>query len=79
MFKGSIGLRIPIIVRVVMIWYKVLFILIVSFDVLVSRKKVFLESIHRIETHLDVVVDVIDINISVSFEFCLDEDFMEVW
>ena len=56
-----------------MIWYKVLFILIVSFDVLVSRKKVFLESIHRIETHLDMVVEVLEVHSSVALYFCLDD------
>ena len=50
-----------------------------SFDGLASRKKVFLESSNRIETHVDVVVEVIEVQISVSFEFCLDEDLIEFW
>ena len=44
-----------------------------SFDGLVIRKKVFSESSHRIETHLDVVVEVLEFHISVAFELCLDE------
>ena len=50
-----------------------------SFDGLVSRKKVFLESSHCIEENIDVVVKVIEVHSSVSFEFCLDEDFIEFW
>ena len=50
-----------------------------SFDGLVIRKEVFSESIHRIETHLDVVKEVLDISSSVSFEFCLDEELIEFW
>ena len=50
-----------------MIWDKVLFKLRVSFDGLVIRKEVFSESSHRIETHFDVVKEVLDIYISVSF------------
>ena len=44
-----------------------------SFDVLVINKKVFSEFIHRINTHLDVVVEVLEFHISVAFELCLDE------
>ena len=49
------------------------------FDGLVIRKKVFSESSHCIETYLDVVVEVIEVQSSVDFEFCLDEDFIELW
>ena len=45
----------------------------VSFDGLVNRKKVLSESSHHIETRLYVVVEVIEIQISVAFELCLDE------
>ena len=51
----------------------------VSVDGLVNRNKVLLESIHFIETHLDVVVGVIKVQSSVSFEICLDEEFIEFW
>ena len=59
------------------IWDEVLFKIRVSFDGLVNRKKVLLESSHRIETHLDVVVEVIEVQSSVNFEFYLDEEFIE--
>ena len=48
-----------------------------AFDVLVSRKEVLSESSHRIETHLDVVVEVLEVHSSFSFEFCLGEEFIE--
>ena len=50
-----------------------------SFDELVIRKKVLSESSHRIETHPDTVVKVIGVHISVSFEFFIDEKFIEYW
>ena len=59
------------------IWYKVLFKTRVSFDGLVSRKKVFSESSHRIETHIEVSVEVIEVQINVAFKLCLDEDLIE--
>ena len=47
------------------------------FDGLVTRNKVLSEYSHCIETHIDVVVEVIEVNNSVSFEFYLDEEFIE--
>ena len=44
-----------------------------SFDGMVTRNKVLLDYSHRIETHLDVFVEVLEVQISISFEFCLDE------
>ena len=76
MSKESIYLKIPRIGRVITIWDEVLFKLIVYFDVLVSRKKFFLESINRINTHLDMVVEVLEVQRSVYFEFCIDEEFI---
>ena len=73
MYKGSVYLNIPRIGRMITIWDEVLFKLRVSFDGLVTRKKVFSNSIHRIETHLDVVVEVIEVQRSASFDFCIDE------
>ena len=61
------------------IWDKVLLKLRFSFYGLVIRKEVLYESIHRIDTHLDVVKEVIEIQSSVSFELCLDEDLIEFW
>ena len=70
---------IPIIVRVRTIWKKLFFNIGVSFDVLVSRKYIFLESSHLIGTHLDVVLEIIEVQSSVSFNFGLDEEFIEFW
>ena len=61
MSNGSVYLDIPGIGRVIAVWDKVFFKLRVSFDGLVIRKEVFSESSHRIETHLDVVKEVIEI------------------
>ena len=46
---------------------------------MVRRKKVFLEYSHHIETHLDVVVEILEVQINVSFELCLDEESIEFW
>ena len=61
------------------IWDKVFFKLRVSFDGMLIRKEVFYDSSHRIERHLDVVKEVLEIQISVSFEFYLDEELIEFW
>ena len=42
-----------------------------------TRKKVFSESSHRIETHLDVIVEVLEVQSGVSFELCIDEEFID--
>ena len=73
MSKGSIYLDIPGIGRVIAIWDEILFKLSVSFDGLVTRKDVFSESIHCIEIHLYVVIEVLEIQSIVYFELCLDE------
>ena len=72
-------MNIPIIVRVIKIWDEVLFKLRLSFDGLVSSNNVLLESSNRIETHLDVIVEVIEVHSNAAFEFCLDEDFIKFW
>ena len=77
MYKGSVYLDIPGIVRVITIWDEVLFKLRVSFDGLVIRKEVLSGSSYHIHTHIDVVVEVLKIQISISFEFCLDEELVE--
>ena len=79
MSKGSVYLDIPGIGRVIAIWDEVFFKLRVSFDGLVIRKEVFSEFIHLIETNIDVVKEVLEIQRSVSFEFCIDEDLIEFW
>ena len=79
MSNGSVCLKITRIGRVITIWYEVFFKIRVSFYGLVRRNKVFLESSHHIKTYIDVVVEVIEVQSSVSFEFCLDEEFIEFW
>ena len=79
MSKGGVYLDIPGVGRAIAIWYKVFFKLRVSFDGLVIRKFVFSESSHRIETHIDVVKEVLEIQSTLSFEFCLDEELIEFW
>ena len=72
-------LDIPGIGRVIAIWDEVFVKLRFSFDGLVTRKEVFSESSHRIDAHLDVVTEILEIHSSVSFELCLDEDLVEFW
>ena len=79
MSKGGVYLDIPGVGGVIAIWEKSLFKLRVSFDGQVIRKKFYLESSHRIERHLDVVIEILEIQSSVSFEFCLDEELIESW
>ena len=61
------------------IWDEVFFKLRVYFDGMVIRKKVFSGSGHLIETYLDVIVEVLEVHISVASELCLDEEFVELW
>ena len=72
-------LNIPIIERVITIWDEVFCKLRVSFDCLVIRKEIFLDSSHHIETHLDVVLEVLKVQISVSFDLYPDEEFIAFW
>ena len=62
-----------------MIWDEVFFKLGVSFDGLLIIKKIFSESSYRIKTHLDVVVEALEVQISVAFGLCIDEEFIEFW
>ena len=78
-YKGIVGLCIPIIVRVIDIWDEALFEFRVFFNRLVIRNKVFLEYSHCIDTHLDVVVEVLEVNISVAFELWIGEEFIKFW
>ena len=77
MYKVSVGLCIKRIGRVIKIWDEVFFKLVVSFDGLVIRKRLFSECSHCIETHIDVVVGVLEVQSNVVFELCLDEDLIE--
>ena len=65
--KGSVYMNSIIIGRVITIWYEVFYNLGVSFDGLVTSKKVFLESSHHIEPHIDVVIEFINVKRSGSF------------
>ena len=76
MSKGIVYLNISRLGRVIEIWEEVFCKLRVTFDVLVNRNKFFLESSDGIKAHLDVVVEVLKVQISVSFEFYLDEEFI---
>ena len=50
-----------------------------SFGGLVRRNKVFLESSNLIETFIGSVLEVLEFRISVAFELCLGEEFIEFW
>ena len=76
MSKGIVYLDIPGIGRVIAISDEVLFKLIVSFGGLVTRKEVFSESSNIIEAHIYVVIKVLEIQSSVSFELCFDDDLI---
>ena len=76
MSKGGVYLEIPGLGYVIAIWDKAFFKLKVLVDGQVISKKVCLESSHRIERHLDVVIEVLEIQSSVSFELCLDEELI---
>ena len=76
MSKGGVYLEIPGVGDVILIWDKSLFKRRVSFDGQVIRKKVYLESIHHIGRHIDVVIEVLEIQSSVSFDLCIDEELI---
>ena len=79
MSKESVYLHIPKTGRMIGIWYDVFSRLRMSFDGLVSRNEVLSESSHCVEVHLDVVIGVLAIQSSFSFEFRLDEKLIEFW
>ena len=70
-------MSILIIGRVIMIWDEVFFKLRVSFDGLLIIKKFLSEYSHRIETHLDLVLEVLEVQSSVTFGLCIDDEFIE--
>ena len=77
MSNGSVGMCIPRIGRVITIWDEVFFKHRVYFDGMVIRKKVFSDYSYHIETHIDLVVEVLEFQSSVAFEFYPDEEFIE--
>ena len=72
-------MKIPRIVRVVTICDEVFCKLRVSVDGMVTSKKVLSYYSRRIETRIDVVVEILKFQISVYFNLCLDEEFIESW
>ena len=46
---------------------------------MIIRKNILSYYSHCIETHPGVVVEVLEAHISVAFDFCLDEEFIEFW
>ena len=46
---------------------------------MVTSKEVLQQSSHRIEANIYVVVEFLEIQNSVSFEFCIDYDLIEFW
>ena len=79
MYRGIVRLWIPRIGRVRIIWDKLFFKLRVYFYWFASKKKVFLESSHPIYTNIDVVVEFIEFQRNVTFELCIDEEFIDFW
>ena len=70
---------ISIILRVRTISHEAFLKIGVSFDGMLRKKEVFSESSHHIEKHLDVVVEIIEVQVSVSFYLCIGEEIMEFW
>ena len=79
MSKGVVYLAIPGVGAVIGIWDNVFFKVIVLLDGQVIRKELLSESSHRIERHLDVVMEILEIQSSVYFEFYLDEELIKSW
>ena len=61
------------------IWDNVLFKISVLLDGQVIRKELFSESSQSIERHLDVVIEILEMQSSVYFEFYLDEELIKYW
>ena len=61
----------------IMIWDEVFCKIRLSSDGLVTRKEFFSGSNYRIKTHLDVVVEVLEIQSSLSLELFIDEYLIE--
>ena len=79
MSNGVVYLAIPFEGNVIGIWDNVFFKIIFLLDGQEIRKEVFFEFSYRIERHLDVVIEILEIQSSVSFEFYLDEELIKSW
>ena len=60
MSKGVVYLAIPGVGAVIGIWDNIFFKISVPLDGQVIRKELFSESSHRIERHLDMVIEILD-------------------
>ena len=72
MSNGVVYLAISFEGDVIGIWDNVFFKIIVLIDVQEIRKEVFSEFSYCIERHIDVVIEILEIQSSVSFDFYLD-------
>ena len=79
MSKGVVYLAIPGVGAVIGIWDNVFFKIRVLVDGQVIMEEFFSESSHCIERHLDVVIEILEIQSGVSFEFYLDEELIKSW
>ena len=77
MSNGVVYLAIPFEGDVSGKWYNVFFKIIFLIDVQEIRKEVFSELSYCIERNLDVVIEILEIQSSVSFEFYLDEELIK--
>ena len=79
MSNGVVYLAIPFEGDVIGKWDNVFFKIIVLLDVQEIRKKVYSEFSYSMERHLDVVIEILEIQSSASFEFYLDEELIKSW
>ena len=75
-YKGYVGLWITRIGRVRYIWDEVFFKIISPFDGMIIKKKVFLDSICHIDKNIYMFIEALEVQSSVTFELCLDEEFI---
>ena len=79
MSNGVVYLAISFEGDVIGFWDNVFFKIIVLLDGQEIRKEMFSEFSYHIESHLDVVIEILEIQSSVSFEFYLDEELIKYW
>ena len=79
MSKGVVYLAITGVGAVIGIRENVFFKISFLLDGQVIKKELLSKSSHRIERHLDVVIEILEIQSSVSFEFYLDEELIKSW
>ena len=69
MYNITVGLYIQIIGMMIITWNEIFLKLGIYFDGLVIRKELLLQSSHRIEIHIDLFVEIIEVHSSVTFGF----------